>query len=259
MGQAKSRKAEIDALKRLGPRIDVTSRDPESTAVVFARNLYSMLEAAKEEGDVDPPIQFILDKLDATIRAFGRLPIACKKGCSHCCYIWVSATAPELLSVAKIIKARGTEAIAKVRTAHEATKQFDFDSRANHPHPCPMLEDNVCSIYDSRPKACRLAASADAEICRRSYHNITNEDIPTPALHLAARSVYAIAFAVALKRSNLPYDAYEFNAGLICALDEPDAEKRWLAGEDIFSNVMRDPADIFAEPQTQRMFKHAFE
>ncbi len=257
MGQAKIRKAEIDALKRLGPRIDVTSRDPEPTAV-FARALHSMFETAKQEGNVDPPLQYIRDKLDTTIRAFDRLPIACKKGCSHCCYIWVSATAPELLSIAKIIKGRGNKAIAKVTAAHEATKQFDFDSRANHPHPCPLLEENVCSIYEARPKACRLAASADAEICARSYHNVTNEDIPTPALHLAARSVYAIALAVALKHSNLPYEAYELNAGLVRALDEPDVEKRWLAGEDIFSNVMRDPADIFAEPQTQMMFKHAF-
>lgn len=257
MGEAKRRKAEIEALKRLGPRVDPTSRDPEPTAVM-ARNLYAMLEEAKQEGNIDPPVHFVCEKLDSTIHAFGKLPIACKKGCSHCCYIWVSATAPELLSIAKIIKACGDQAVAKVRAAHEMTKQFDFDSRANHPHACPMLEDNVCSIYEFRPKACRLAASGDAEICRRSYHNLTNEDIPTPALNLMARSVYAVAFAVALKRANLPYAAYEFNSGLTRALDVPDAEKKWLGGENIFSDILHDPVDIFAEPSTQMMFKHAF-
>jgi Fe-S-cluster containining protein len=258
MGEAKRRKAEIEALKQLGPPIDVTSGDPERTAVM-ARNLHAMLETAKQEGNVDPPVRFICEKLDTTINAFGKLPIACKKGCSHCCYIWVSATAPELLSIAKIIRARGDNLVAKVRAAHQATKQFDFDNRSNHPHPCPLLEGDVCSIYETRPKACRLAASADADICARSYHNVTNEDIPTPALYLMARSGYAIAFAVALKRAGLPYAAYEFNAGLVRALDLADPEARWLAGEDIFSDVTQDPADIFAEPQTQAMFKHAFE
>ena len=224
----------------------------------MARNLDAMLQTAKREGNIDPPINFICEKLDATIHAFGRLPIACKKGCSHCCHIWASATAPEILSIAKVVREHGDQAIGKVRAAHEETKQFDFDSRGEHPYPCPMLEDHACSIYERRPKACRLAASADAEICARSYHNVTNEDIPTPALYLIARSVYAIAFAVALKRVGLPYAAYELNAGLTRALNVPDAEKKWLAGEDVFSDVMQDPADIFAEPQTQMLFKRAF-
>jgi Fe-S-cluster containining protein len=257
MGQAKARKAEIDALKRLGPRIDVTSRDPEPTAA-FARTLHSKLETAKQEGNIDPAVNLLLEKVESTIQAWGPLPIDCKKGCSHCCYVWVSATAPELLSIAKIVRARGNDAIAKVKAAHQATKDFDFDSRPEHPHPCPLLEDNICSIYEARPKACRLAASGDAEICARSYHNITNEDIPTPALNLMARPVYAIALAIALKRADLPYESYEFNAGLVRALDEPDAEKRWLAGDNIFSGVMTDPADIFSEPQTQQMFEYAF-
>jgi hypothetical protein len=139
------------------------------------------------------------------------------------------------------------------------TKEFDFDARPEHPYPCPLLEQDICSIYDKRPTACRLAASADASICARSYRNLTNEDIPTPALYLATRSVYAIALAVALKRSNLPHDAYELNSGLIRALDVVDAERAWLSGDDIFSDVLRDPEPaIFAQPGTQMLFKQAF-
>jgi Fe-S-cluster containining protein len=258
MGEAKRRKAEIEGLKRFGPRIDPTSSDPEPAAVM-ARRLYSMFEAAKQDGNIDPPVNFIHSKLDTTIQGFGQLPIACKKGCSHCCYIWVSATAPELLFIAKIIRDRGGQVIEQLRRAHLHTMEFNFDARAEHPHPCPLLEQDVCSIYDSRPKACRLAASADASVCARSYHNVTDEDIPTPALHLMGRTVYAIALAVALKRSNLPYDAYELNSGLVRALDVPDAERAWLNGNDIFADVMHDPAaDIFAERPTQMLFKHAF-
>jgi Fe-S-cluster containining protein len=257
MGEAKRRKAEIENLRKLGPRVDAASRDPEAS-VVMARNLFALFEEAKRQGNISPPVYFVLQKLDSTIQAFEKVPIACKKGCSHCCHIWVSASAPELLSIAKIVRARGDEAIAKVREAHEATKQFDIGTRAGHPYPCPMLKEDACTIYEFRPQGCRLAASGDAEICARSCRGLSDEKVPVPKLNLMGRTVYAMAFAVALRRANLPYAAYEFNAGLARALDVADAEKKWLGGEDIFSDVRRDPMDIFAEPPTQMMFKHAF-
>jgi len=145
MGEAKRRKAEIENLRRLGPRVDPAARDPEASAVM-ARNLYALLEKSKRQGGINPPVHFIYEKVDSTIQAFSNLPIACKKGCSHCCHGWVSAMAPELLSVAKIVKVRGDQAIAKVRAAHEATKQFDSDTRRRRPHPCALLEENACSI-----------------------------------------------------------------------------------------------------------------
>lgn len=257
MGQAKRRKVEIEFLKQLGPHVDPASTNPEPTAEM-ARQLHALFEAARQDANIDPPVKFLYTKLGQTIQNFGQLPIACKKGCSHCCYIWVSATAPELLFIAKIIRSRGHEAIERVRSAHQKTAAFDFDTRGDHPTPCPLLDRDVCSIYESRPRSCRLAASADAEICARSYHGVTNEDIPTPALHLMGRTTYAIASAVALRQSNLPYHAYEFNSGLARALEVQDAEKLWLAGTDIFSDVMRDPSNIFDEPPTQWMFRHAF-
>jgi hypothetical protein len=257
MGQAKSRKAEIEALKHLGPRIDPLSGDPEPTAEM-ARRLHTMFEVAKQNGNIDPPVNFLYSKLETTIQGFGPIPIACKKGCSHCCHVWVSATAPELLLIAKIVRRRGGEVIDRLRAAHLYTKDFSFEERFRQPNPCPMLEQDVCSIYDSRPKACRLAVSGDASLCGRVYRQLTNEKIPTPTLHLGARPIYATAMAVALKRSQLPYNAYEFVAGLIRALDVPDAERAWLSGDNIFSHVMRDPGDVFAERTTQQVFKHAF-
>ena len=258
MGQAKSRKAEIEALKRLGPRIDAGSSDPEPTAEM-ARRLHTMFELAKQSGNIDPPVNFLYSKLETTIQDFGPIPIACKKGCSHCCHVGISATAPELLLIAKIVQRRGGEVIDRLRAAHLYTKDFSFEERYRHPNPCPMLEQDVCSIYESRPRVCRLAVSGNASLCGRVFRQLTNEKIPTPSLYLGARTIYATVMAVALKRSRLPYDAYEFIAGLMRALDVPDAERAWLSGDNIFSDVMRYPGDIFAERTTQQVFKHAFE
>ena len=57
--------------------------------------------------------------------------------------------------------------------------------------------------------------------------------------------------------NGLPYGAYELNAGLVRAIDVADAERTWLGGNDTFSDVMREPGDIFAEQSTQTMFKQA--
>lgn len=238
--------------------IDPESQDPEPTAAL-ARHLYALFERAKQDRDIDLPVRYLHSKVDATLRGLRDIPVACKKGCSHCCHIWVSATAPEVLFIAKLLRRRGNPAAGdKIKAANLHTKDFEFDVRDQHPHPCPLLEDDTCSIYESRPAACRLAASADAEICARSYHNLTNEDIPTPFMHLLARSAYAVAFAIAMKHAQLPYQSYEFNAALTRAMERADAERAWLAGEDVFSGVMREPNDPFSEAPTQLMYNHAF-
>src|SRR5215510_7011605 len=68
-----------------------------------------------------------------------------------------------------------------------------------------------------------LAVFVDARLRCCVFRQLTNEKIPTPTLYPGARTIYATAMAVALKRSQLPYDGYEFIAGLVRALDVPDA------------------------------------
>ena len=233
-------------------------QDPEPTAAM-ARQLSDLFETAKRHGNIEPPVRYLHSKVDATLSDLRDVPVACKKGCDHCCYVWVSATAPEVLFIAKTIVSKSDPALRdRIRAAHMATARFSFDERDQHPYPCPLLVNHMCSIYETRPKACRLAASGNADICARAIHNLSNEDIPTPFMHMIARSSYAIALAAALKHSHLPYQAYEFAAALDRALGVNDAEQAWLAGEDIFSGVLRDPNDPFSEAPANMMYRHAF-
>ena len=112
-----------------------------------------------------------------------------------------------------------------------------------------MLRNNACTIYEHRPKACRQAASTDALACARSHRELTNEQIPSPAAYIGSRTAYAMALYAALSQSGLPDTAYEFNAALVRVLDTPDGEARWLAGEDIFAGVPREPPTprVYAE------------
>lgn len=252
---ARRRQAREDE-KLLAGGIDAETRNPEPTAAM-ARTLCAMFERAKQEKDIDPPVSFLYATANATLRRLKDIPVACKKGCSHCCHIRVSASAPEILFTAKIIRQRGAGLAARVEAAHLHTKDYDIQARARHPHPCPLLENDACSIYELRPLTCRFAASADAAICARSYRNLSGENIPTPLLNLRGSNAYAVAVAAALKRAGLPYHAYELNAGLARALANDNAEAAWLAGEDIFSDVARDP-DVFSQGPAGQMYRHAF-
>jgi Fe-S-cluster containining protein len=275
-GEAKWRRDEIAELKRRSPEesaqwrqlqndkrriangIDPESEDPE-LIVAMARALSALFKEATRAGNVDAAVTLLYNTIDATLCHFSDVPaVACKKGCSHCCHIWVSVTAPEVLHIAKIVGQRSKTAIEKVRLASEHTKNYDFNTRYHHPYPCPLLEDHACSIYDVRPEVCRFAASVDAEICDRTYHKITNEGVPIPVPYVMGRDLSSIAMAAGLRHANLPYHTYEFSTALRRALETDNAEQRWLAGEDIFAGIHRDVEDIFEHSMAHFIYDRAF-
>jgi Fe-S-cluster containining protein len=275
MGQAKRRAAEIARLKSLPPDqqqrwrearndeakivrgIDVDHRGPEQV-LALAKLLHGHLETGKSTGNLDEVVAYLNSKVDLTVSGLGDVPVACKQGCSHCCNIWVSASPPEIFSLARIATQRGESAIVKIREANAVTKQYAHEVRPYHPFPCPFLSNDQCSVYEKRPHSCRLASSADAGICFRSYTNLTDEHIPTPAVYLMARDAFSSAIAFALRKAALETAVYELNSGLVCALDRPDAEQAWLAGEDIFSTALRDPVDLFSNPSVEAAYHQFF-
>jgi uncharacterized protein len=239
--------------------VNPTSTDPQPTAAM-ARRLHCLLEAAKQDGNIEPPVRFLHERVDRTIANFCDKQIACKKGCAHCCYTpWVSASAPEVLFIAKMIKQSVPDAVGRVKAANLETKSHDFNARARVANACPLLEQDSCSIYEFRPRSCRLGASADANACARAFRHFTEEKIPIPVSYLKTRNVYAVALAVALRRSDLPHYSYELNAALLRAFSTDNAERDWLSGKDIFYDVSRDRHDLFSIPQAQMMFERAFE
>jgi Fe-S-cluster containining protein len=260
MGEAKRRRAEIERLKALSPQeaavrrrekedetalrdgIDLTTAVAEPSAVIaMARRLHDRFEQAKAAQSVDDAVRYLYGKINATIQGLAEVPVACGKGCSHCCVISVTLSAPEAIYVGKQVAAMGADTIAKVRAAHAVTGQFDLAERAQHSHDCPMLQDNSCTIYEHRPKACRQAASSDAGACARVHRSLANELVPTPRAYDGSRAAYAIALHAALSQAVLDTSAYEFNAAIVRVLDTPDAERRWLAGDDIFAGVPQEP------------------
>src|SRR6266850_6013869 len=141
MNRAERRRQTKDDEKRLKGGSGPESSDPEPTAAM-ARQMHALFETAKVDKNIDPPVRFLHAKVEATRQAMKDVSVACVKGCAHCCHVWVSATIPEVLFIAKLIHRHADGAvIEKVRGAHRNTKDYDFATRERHPNPCPMLKD----------------------------------------------------------------------------------------------------------------------
>ena len=133
--------------------------------------------------------------------------ISCQKGCAACCRMMIPVAPPEtfaLLSVVETLPSPKKERLvgrfqAAQQTLREAGLEeglqrlaFSEDqvtdeeleplNRAYYAlrMPCPFLEDEICSIYEQRPSACReLLVTSPAELCQDLIHNPVNL-IPAP-------------------------------------------------------------------------------
>ena len=169
-------------------------------------------------------------------------PIACSKGCSYCCKTYVSATVPEILNLAKSLRASPAR-VARVEAAAQQCRQTPQHLREAHRIACPMLEDNACSEYTTRPISCRYLVSTSLPACIRILQDNKAEAFPFAGTTVTIRSCVIVMVKTALILSGLPHQYVELNQALAVALRHDDAESRWLAGEPLFADVPVDRGD----------------
>lgn len=105
-------------------------------------------------------------KLIDEIAQYRKPFVACKPACSDCCHINVSITA---LEAQQLAEASGRRALPLTRNIIHNQDKFAGQ-------PCPFLVDNLCSVYEARPYACREHVSflPSAEACRPdTCYNVT--------------------------------------------------------------------------------------
>jgi Fe-S-cluster containining protein len=168
--------------------------------------------------------------------------IECRGGCDHCCHLFVSATAPEVFLVARSV--RGEGATTRLRATETLTRPLSIEERARAILPCPFLADGLCGLYGVRPTPCRSTTSLSARSCEAAIRQGATIEVPFTVPPQQARSTVLTIFRAALRASRLAVQSYELNSAVVRALDEPDAERRWLGGEDVFNGVQIDPASL---------------
>ena len=165
-----------------------------------------------------------------------RTDIACRKGCSYCCCQPVLVSAPEAFFIAGQIRERSDSRIAVAAAAQ------DLDGRApDGPIKdwlrCPLLEEQVCSIYAARPLACHAFVSVKLDACLAAFVEHAPPDIPMPADHISLLYGCRMLLFAAQRLIGRPDHTYEMNRAVTVALTTDKAEARWLAGEDLLAGL----------------------
>ena len=171
-----------------------------------------------------------------------REQVACSRGCAHCCHNFVGVTAPEVFRLADTIRAAARRGVAllepeRVIERGRATRDRTPEQRIGAKIPCQLLgPGGACTVYEARPLVCRQTASFSVEACKSELEG-DRSPMSVPTRHMAAASNAHLALLAAMRSVGLPTAAYELAAALEVALTVPDAERRWLAGEDVFAGV----------------------
>lgn len=228
--------------------------------ISLMRVLRDRLRVCIERRSVSSLMHFIYCNLNDGTKHLADVPIACRKGCSHCCHIWVDASPPEIFYAVKTMHPdHKRSAVVEVEEACAITQGKSFDDRGQLVTPCPLLQGDLCGVYEARPINCRTAVSADSGVCERSYLQVSGEDIPTPFVWMALRQGYGVALEGAMVNAGLASENREWNEALKLTLADPDIEARWLAGEDVFRDVARvEEPGFLQQPNWQEMYRAAF-
>lgn len=186
------------------------------------------------------------DMLDRTMaRQIKGLAIACRKGCSHCCWQRVTCTAPEILRVAQWLGANAGRPGVPAIEAVVAADRLPIPGAVSGPagrRPCALLLDHACGIHPGRPISCRAVLSMSATACEKAMTDPANAD-PVPLVVGTMDTAEAVRtlMLAAVTAKGLPDCGYDLIEGLAAVHAAPGAEARWLAGEDIFKGVRQAP------------------
>jgi Fe-S-cluster containining protein len=166
--------------------------------------------------------------------------IACAKGCAACCHQRVLCSIPQAISIALDLQMRGADEVATIardaRTLHDKTLALDAYGRLRSGLPCPLLRDDACSIYETRPPACRSLYSFDRAACERYYRAFAfDKPPPNYPIMLDALGQMLLGFGRALDALGLDGGLVELGSALAMILEDPGVIDRYLAGERLFA------------------------
>ena len=134
--------------------------------------------------------------------------ISCRMGCAACCRMLVPLSPPEAFFLRDYVAQLPDDRQAKLRqkiadakaalASHDLLERLQDVAEATTPirdeeldpinrayyalrHPCPFLENEICTIYEARPAACReLLVTSPAELCDDLVQNPVRP-VPVPA------------------------------------------------------------------------------
>jgi Fe-S-cluster containining protein len=166
--------------------------------------------------------------------------VECRRGCTFCCHLSVSATPLEAARIARRL-ARGERHGLEhaVLGAAETLEGLDAQARLERKAPCPLLLDGACSLYEARPLACRALLSVSVRDCERHFEagGAALRAMPSLLTPRLVASGFISGEMAALADLGLAGHLVELTAALALLLRDPGALGRWLGGADVFPRL----------------------
>jgi Fe-S-cluster containining protein len=177
--------------------------------------------------------------------------LACRAGCTWCCYFTVDVRAAEVFRIVDVVErsftpAEKTRVYAEVRANSAALRKLREGERVTRNLKCPFLSEARCTIYAARPQSCRNYHATNVAGCQQSYEEPDNLDIDpdfAPGVYQAG-GAHVEAFNAGMRDAGYDVNAYELNCALDAALSEPGARERFesklkpftrLSGEEVLA------------------------
>jgi hypothetical protein len=223
----------------IGQPVDTITSNPRAIQA-HVRHMALMLLDTAVTDRASRAAAYAEDLIDITMARQVTQPIACAKGCSHCCTTYVSTSLPEVFRLAQAVRGNA-DMIARVAAASARAQAMPQMQREVDRVICPILEDHACAAYLNRPIVCRAVLSTSLDSCVKFFQqNSSGAAFAFPDQLSAVRAFMTVIFRAALVLGGLPYQNYELTHALDIALRAEDTEARWLAGEPLFAAVSMD-------------------
>jgi Fe-S-cluster containining protein len=210
--------------------MDTDSRFEQIEKAFFADGFRLAMQAV-ESGLSKEALFLSLEKMYAAIDEFidsvsqlavqNSNPVQCKKGCAYCCHQPVFALDYEMQFLSSFIKENFSEQKQKEIKKRVDTNRLKLAGLPrkeilNSKQPCPLLENDACSVYSARPMACRIYLSTDLNSCRIFYTNPESETSFPALLDLPMRvgRMMNEGFKAALKTNGVVAKEFRIDEGL---------------------------------------------
>jgi hypothetical protein len=170
-------------------------------------------------GQVDVTLTHIESALEAFSQHFpSNTPVACKKGCGHCCVYPVKTPIQMISYIAQHLK----ESLDKEQmTLLKYKMRVNIEQRQPplYRAKCPFLdEDSACTIYEYRPLACRLFTSPDVQLCLKSVADGSN--VSQQPIRYRIYEAATVALQADQKKQDKPYEQVDFIPALLAELTD---------------------------------------
>jgi Fe-S-cluster containining protein len=160
--------------------------------------------------------------------------LACRAGCTWCCYFSVDVRAVEIFGIVDFVERTFTSegkarVYAEARANVMALVGLGESERMKRNLKCPFLNEGRCTIYSARPQTCRNYHATNVAGCQQTYEDPDNLDIDpayAPWVYQAG-TAHVDAFSTAMRDAGYDVKAYELNFALDAARTEPAARERF--------------------------------